>query len=126
MGGGNVPAAYYPGRDELGVGVDTQPRPNVAITQGAAQFSRHVIALAVAETPELIGLDPLTGQVNQMGIQISCSRGTHIHQEFIDRVNGDAGDPGDRPQAHALDHEIDDKTALFKRECSHNCPLKYD
>ena len=55
--------ADQPGRDQLGVGVDRSPRPDVASLRRSGLGPRDVLLLAMDEGPDFIDLHPLARQV---------------------------------------------------------------
>ena len=55
-GGFAVATADVPGHDELRVGIEPNPRPNVASAFGSGFRGRHVLLLGVAKCPRLIDL----------------------------------------------------------------------
>jgi hypothetical protein len=92
--------------DELGVGVEDHPCPDVARLSLHAE--RRVPGLAVDEAPDLVDLESLAGQVHHDLVQIGARGLPEVHQELGHGVLGSAGHPHGGPDRVALDQGSDD------------------
>ena len=75
-----------PARYELGISVDGRPRPNIAISELALILCGHVLRLGVNETPNLIALDSLAGQIAKMLALIFETRFASIGNQLKHRI----------------------------------------
>ena len=64
-GGVRIASAKQPANDQLGIGAECGPCPNVASGRGRGLGVLHVVILGVNEAPDFIHLDPLAGQIAQ-------------------------------------------------------------
>src|SRR5439155_11458779 len=62
-GRSRVPRRYEPRRDNLRIGTERRPRPNVPASIVAALTLRAVLLLHADEAPNLVQLEPLAWQV---------------------------------------------------------------
>jgi hypothetical protein len=78
-----VPVADVPARNELGIGANRRPRPNIAATL-ALFVGRNIPLFAANKIPNLVALDALAGQVAESFVLIGRTSRAEINQELHD------------------------------------------
>jgi hypothetical protein len=119
MRGAGIAAADDPGRDQLRVGAQGRPGPNIPVAERSELVRWHVLLLRVAEGPNLVGLDALAREVDQHAVLVLGARSPEIHQEFGHRVDRNVGHLGRRPEAVPLDQHPEDLGTLGGRRSVH-------
>jgi hypothetical protein len=77
-----VPPTYEPTNHQVGIGVNRRERPN--ITRVASAFPNlrsHIFGLGIAETPNLIDLDALRGDIAKRAVLILSARRTDLFEQ---------------------------------------------
>ncbi len=82
----SITATYKPRWDQFGVGINRSPRPNIAVTKFPLFIRRNILLLRIAEAPDFIELQPLTGQVAKRFVLILSTDESHFEQEFCNSV----------------------------------------
>lgn len=114
-----VPAADKVGGDDLRIGVDRGPGPDVAIGQIQPLGASDVLLLGRDEGPDLIDLDALRRQAAHVLVVVGRARLAGIFQELGDRVLAGAGNASDRADRATLAEKVQDARAVFGRELVH-------
>jgi hypothetical protein len=98
-----VPQSHKPLRDKFRVRVNSYPRPNVPVSENAPSVFGDILLLGVAETPNLIDLEPLTREVHHDLVVIPFTGLADVHQQLDHRVLGNASHANGCPDGIALD-----------------------
>jgi hypothetical protein len=88
---GEISRANPVRRYELRVGVDRNPRPDIA--RLVALLGRDVALLRVHERPKLVHFDVLAGQPAQRAILVDRAHGSEIQEKLDDGVLRHSGYP---------------------------------
>lgn len=78
--GARIARADEPRRDELGIGVERNPRPHVAVAELALLLNGDVRGLRIAKLPDLIALNTTATQPAKMLVLIVRARGSKFRQ----------------------------------------------
>lgn len=105
----SVARAYEPTRDQLYVGVESNPRPSVA-PSFSLLFVGRVPFLGTDERPDFVALDTLARQVDQRLALVLRARIAKVHQQLEDRGSVDAGHADGCPEKVALDRQATTRT----------------
>ncbi len=105
--------------DQLRIGADRRPGPDIAIAKFVSQFLGDVLFLGVTEGPDSIDLDTLTGQVAHDKVMVFLTGFPNIHQQLRDGVLGGSGEPTGSTNRGAL-YEVsqDLRPAIVLIACS--------
>ncbi len=82
LGGLRSPRAESERGNQFSIGINRNPRPNVSISELAAQLFRDILFLRVAELPNLVALNSLAGQVAERLVLIFRARLTNSCQQL--------------------------------------------
>lgn len=107
-----------PARNQLRVGVDGNPRPNVA-RAGVLKIGGNVALLGVAKAPNFIALDSLAGEAPENPVGEFFARLSKLNSETLDSFLGDASDSYGCADAVALDKAGKHSAAIFVLEPIH-------
>ena len=116
IGVGQGALTDQPRRDQLGVGVDGDPGPHVAVAGGALEVLGDVLLLGVAERPNLVGLDSPAIKVAKRLVLVVGAGLSEIDQELGDGVLGGPSDPNCATDAHAFCKATNDWSPAFGAE----------
>jgi hypothetical protein len=104
-----VTAPYGPRGNELGVGINRDPRPHVPDGANHALHPLgHVLGLGVDEGPNLVALNPLHLEIAERLILEPLTCGAHVQQELGDGVDGHVGHAAGGAEAVALHQHPED------------------
>src|SRR6266404_8718790 len=81
-----------PARNELGIGIERNPRPNIACAC-AFPVIGNVLRLCVTETPNFITLDSFAPQIFKNAVLIVGTFASEIHQQVHYRCAMNASHP---------------------------------
>jgi len=73
-----------PAGDELGVCTDRRLRPDVAIAKLTPLALRHILLFGVTKAPNLIALNPLTGEITKRFVLVLLTGAAYVSQQFED------------------------------------------
>jgi len=79
--------ANHPRRDQLGLGVQGRPSPDVSRFASSHHFRRGILVFGVYKGPNLIALDTLAGEVSQRLVLICRTGRADIDQQLGHRVD---------------------------------------
>jgi len=115
--------------DQLGIGIDRRPRPNISVSEQPEFFDWHVLLFRVAERPDFIALNPLNGQIAHMLVVVERACLSEILQQFFDGHARHAGHARSRAQAVAFDESGNHVNPVSRAQSVHNghytCSRKY-
>jgi hypothetical protein len=110
---GSIPLANRPARNELCVGIDCRPCPNItADTVSLNFFKGDLFLLAANKRPALVNLNPLAVQVAERPILILRTGRAKLHEQFVDGVPGDTGNSGRSTHRNAI-HQASNYVGAF-------------
>ena len=118
-GGVAISGADIEGRNELTVGVQADPRPNVTRALRSALRRRNVLLLGIAKGPRLIDLYALARKVDEHPVLIVRECLPSVLQELLKGGSADAGQAGNCAKGDALRHHLEDLRALLGGELVH-------
>lgn len=119
MGIASVTATNQVGQNQLGIGIDGGPSPDITNAFRALHIFGDVLLFSVNEGPDLIALDSVALQVHQgLALVVSTSR-AKVNQEFGHSVDAHIRNARDGAQAAPLNQKTDDLDALGERELVH-------
>lgn len=90
LGGTQVAGRNKSARYELSIRTNSCPRPHIAIPELTPPVLRDVLLLGIAKAPNLVALNPLAGQITQVGVLVRRTRLAYVGQEFEDGRLGHA------------------------------------
>jgi len=91
-GGFGISQSEHEGRNQFGIGIDSDPRPHIATNAALLDsLRRRVLLFAPDEAPQFIDLKAFTRQVGQVLVHVVRAGVSKIYQEFC---NGIFGNPG--------------------------------
>ena len=108
-----VPATDEIRDDELRVGFDRSPSPNVASAFRRGLRSAHVLLLRVYERPDFIDLNALGRHVANVRIMVGHTGAAGIRKQLRDRVLADARQTRNCTDRLAFAEEVKDASAVF-------------
>ena len=114
-----IPLPHEPARDDLRVSAKRCPGPYVPKPELPLQVLRDVLLLRVAEGPNLIALNPATGQVPKVGILVLRGGLPNFGQEAQDGPLRHAGHAAGRTNAVSLDEGGNNGTTLLFAQSVH-------
>src|SRR5581483_3777466 len=81
-----VACTDHPRSNQLGIGTQRGPRPDVTNTEDAFQVLRDILFLRADERPDFIALHPLAWQVAQRLVLIVVAGFAYISEQLRNRV----------------------------------------
>ena len=115
---GGGPLTKHVGNDQLAVGVDSRPRPDIAPL--SAFVVRHVLGLGSDEAPNLVALNPLALEAPHMGIVVGRAGRPQVAEQLFHGHAGDAGQTSGSSQAVAFNQGGNDGGAAVGAQLIHN------
>jgi hypothetical protein len=112
--------AYTPRRNQLRIGADRNPCPNVASGLGSLFCQYDVALFGVDEAPNLVELETLAGQIAESLVLIRRARFASVNQQLVDRIDRNIGDPTSSAKAATFNEKVNDLRALGERQPVHN------
>jgi hypothetical protein len=105
--------ANVPRNDELGIGFNAGPGPNVASAFRGGFGEFDVLLLGVAERPNFVRLNRLGGNAAHRFVMEGRASQSGIDQQLRNGIDRYPGDPGDRTHAGTLAKHAQDLDAGF-------------
>ena len=109
--------------DQLGVGVDSRPRPDIA--PFASLSLGHVLGLRADEAPDFIALNPLALEAPHMGVVVGGACRSEVAEQLFDGHPSHARHAGGAAQAVPFDQGGDDPSALLGAQLVHEQTIQY-
>lgn len=116
VSGGALPDAVSD--DQLGVGIDSRPRPDIAPL--SALLLGHVLGLGAYERPDFIALNAARLQGPRGGVVVGGAGCAEIAQELFDGHPSHASHARGPAQAVAFDQSSDDGGAALSAQLIHS------
>jgi len=111
------PVANPVADDQLGVGIDGRPRPDVAPL--SAFVLRDVLGLRTDEAPNFIALNPLALEASYVGVMVGRAGRSEVAEQLFDGHPSHADQAGGTPQAVAFHQGGHDGCAFLHAQLIH-------
>src|SRR5258708_23794903 len=105
--------ANMPRDNQLGVGINRGPCPNITSAFGSALGKADVLGLCVRKTPDFVALNFGSGDVADSFIMEGGAYGASVDKKLRHRVDRHAAHPRDRPHGRSLAKHREDLDAGF-------------
>jgi hypothetical protein len=114
-----IPQSNHPGNNQFGLCFNRGERPNVAANPSVHLLCGHVLLLAANEAPNLIDLNPLSGNVTDNAVLVFGAGVTDANQQAKNRSFRYARHTGCRASRASLDQRRDNR--YFLRHAHYVC-----
>ena len=115
----SIPIADQPAYDQLAVGIQRSPRPDVASEIDGRLHRRDVLLLGRAERPNLVDLNALGAQLRTFSSWKVMHTLPASSRIFATVLNDTYADPRDRPHGRSLAEHGEDLDALLYGQLVH-------
>jgi hypothetical protein len=115
--------ADVPSHDELALGFDGGPGPEIAPVRLTANGVRRVRLLRVAERPYFIALDAGSPHVPHLGVMEGCTGGAGVNQQLGNGIKRNVRYPRDRAHRGTLAEHRENLDSLFGGQAAHNLAI---
>jgi hypothetical protein len=123
---GGAPASEQPTRNKFGIRIEREPGPYITKAELAFVFFWYVLFPGVAEAPDFITLEPLTGQVAELLVLVSLAGRTKINEEFEHRAFRGSCHATGCPDTVPFNQCCDYLRPLFHAQSVHGTHLQLD
>ena len=104
----HIATAEQPANDQLGIGTESSPRPNVASGRRSGLGVLYVVVLGVNERPDFIHLDALAGQIAKGLVLIGRASVAGGNKQLRDGVFAASGQARNGADRLSLAKEVED------------------
>lgn len=86
VGASGIASGNEPRNNQLRIGVNGDPCPNISIAEFAAKFLRDVLFFGVAKRPNFVALNSFGSQIYQSLVEVIGARRSEVHEQLCNRV----------------------------------------